>query len=113
MKKKPAFFWKSVVWGIFLFVLAGSVSALDQGQLGKYETFFLADAGCHDPETLLRRSAELSGLLSREPRTGRFYPPCGWASYHNLSLRHGKGLRLCGKRRVLPAHHPGLLKSSG
>ncbi|NLW58803.1 MAG: hypothetical protein GX073_00445 [Firmicutes bacterium] len=115
MKKKPAFFWKSVVWGIFLFVLAGSVSALDQGQLGKYETFFLADAGCHDPETLLRRSAELSGLLSPEnPAPEEFLSALRLGIlYHNLSL-HGteKGYRGYAEKAagILSKlyHHPGL-----
>ena len=83
-------FWKTVACGIFLFVLSGQVFAFDQEQLRAYESLFLADTGCNDPDTLLRKSGELSGRVSLDnPAPEAFLSGIRLGIlYHNLSL-HG------------------------
>lgn len=90
MGKNKTLLGKKVVLGILLFILGGQVFALDQGQLCAYETFFLADAGCNDPDTLLQKSEELSGRLSlANPGPEDFLSAIRLGIlYHNLSL-HG------------------------
>lgn len=115
MKKEKTLFWKTVVFGIFLIVLTGKILALDHRQLSEYETFFLADAGCNDPDTLLQRSEELSGRLSLvSPAPEDFLSALRLGIYyHNLSL-HGaeKGYRGYAEKaaEVLSKlyHHPAL-----
>ena len=91
MKKEKTWYWRMVVLGI-LIVFSGHILAFDQNQLSTYETFFLADAGCNDPETLLRKSEELSGLLSPEsPAREEFLSALRLGIlYHNLSLNRAK-----------------------
>lgn len=88
MRKKRTLFWKTVACGIFLFVLSGQVFAFDQEQLRAYESLFLADTGCNDPDTLLRKSGELSGRVSLDnPAPEAFLSGIRLGIlYHNLSL---------------------------
>ncbi|NLY90658.1 MAG: tetratricopeptide repeat protein [Firmicutes bacterium] len=115
MCKKRTLFWRTIVFGIFLVVFSGKILALDQKQLSAYEVFFLADAGCNDPDTLLRKSEELSGLFS----PGSLAPEEFLSAlrvgilYHNLSLNGAeKGYRGYAEKaaEILSRlyHHPDL-----
>lgn len=115
MRKKRSFLWKAVVFAIFMAVFSGKILALDQRQLGAYETILLADAGCNDPETLWHRSEELRGQLDlANPMPEKFLSLLRLGVlYHNLSLNSAeKGYRGYADKaaKVLSRlyHHPDL-----
>lgn len=88
MSKRPTVCWKRVVFGILLLVAAGKIWAFDPKQLSAYESIFLTDAGCRDPESLWRRSEELKERLSPESTAPEEFVSTLRLGilYHNLSL---------------------------